>query len=210
MTQRRLPKDQRRATLVAAATELFAQRGYDHASLDELATQVGVTKAIVYRHFASKKALYLELLGTHREELLHTLAEGMTGAAPLAERIPAVTDSWFAYVEANPFAWTMLFADVTGDPEIRAFHATMRNTARAAIAGLLNAEPGLTLAPEQIMPVAELLRSAMTGLALWWLEHPDVPHATLVEAITQTTWHGLADSTDRSNVDSRDDARPLV
>jgi hypothetical protein len=53
----------------------------------------------------------------------------------------------------------------------------VRDTARAAIAGLLNAELGLTLAPEQIMPVAELLRSAMTGLALWWLEHPDVTRA---------------------------------
>jgi hypothetical protein len=72
----------------------------------------------------------------------------MTGAGPPAERIPAVTDSWFAYVEAKP----------------------------------------------QIMPVAELLRSAMTGLALWWLEHPDVTRATLVQAITQTTWHGLVDS----------------
>ena len=114
---------------MAAATELFAQRGYDHASLDELATQVGVTKAIVYRHFASKKALYLELLGTHRDELLHTLAEGMTGAAPLAERIPAVTDSWFAYVAANPFAWKMLFADVTGrsrDPRLPRNHARTR------------------------------------------------------------------------------------
>ncbi len=193
MTQR-LPKAKRRATLVAAATKLFAQRGYDHASLDELAAQVGVTKAIVYRHFASKKDLYLELLAAHRDELLHTLAEGMTGPGPLAERIPAVADSWFAYVEANPFAWTMLFADVTGDPEIRVFHATMRDTARAAIAGLLETEPGLTLAPELIMPVVELLRSAMTGLALWWLEHRDVPRATLVQAITQTTWHGLADA----------------
>ncbi|MGH2833492.1 MAG: hypothetical protein ACRDK2_12030, partial [Solirubrobacteraceae bacterium] len=61
----------------------------------------------------------------------------------------------------------------------------------------LRAEPGLTLAPELIMPVAELLRSAMTGLALWWLEHRDVPRATLVQAIVQTTWCGLADSTGR-------------
>jgi AcrR family transcriptional regulator len=198
MTQR-LPKAQRRATLVATATELFAQRGYDHASLDELAAQVGVTKAIVYRHFASKKDLYLELLAAHRDELLQALAEGMTGAGPLAERIPAVADGWFAYVEAHPFAWAMLFADVTGDPEIRAFHATMRDTARAAIAGLLEAERGPTLAPELITPVAELLRSAMTGLALWWLEHRDVTRATLVQAITQTTWRGLADSTDRRN-----------
>jgi AcrR family transcriptional regulator len=195
----RLPKAQRRATLATAASELFAQRGYDHASLDELAAQVGVTKPIVYRHFASKKDLYLELLAAHRDELLRTLAEGMTEAGPLAERVPAVADGWFAYVEAHPFAWAMLFADVTGDPEIRAFHATMRDTARAVIAGLVKDERGLTLAPDLLMPVAELLRSGMTGLALWWLEHRDVPRATLVEAITQTTWHGLADASDRSN-----------
>ncbi|HVS29191.1 MAG TPA: TetR/AcrR family transcriptional regulator, partial [Solirubrobacteraceae bacterium] len=86
----------------------------------------------------------------------------------------------------------MLFRDVTGDSEIRAFHAPMRDTARSAVAGLLEAEPALQLAPEMIGPVAEMLRSAMTGLALWWLEHPDIPRATLVDTITQTAWHGLA------------------
>jgi AcrR family transcriptional regulator len=196
---RRLPKAQRRATLVTAASELFAQCGYDHASLDELAARVGVTKPIVYRHFASKKDLYLELLAAHRDELLHALAEGMTAPGPLAERVPAVADGWFAYVEARPFAWAMLFTDVTGDPDIRAFHATMRETARTAIAALLQAEPGLALAPELITPVAEVLRSGMTGLALWWLEHRDVARAALVDAITQTTWDGLARATDRTN-----------
>src|SRR5258708_37813774 len=85
----RLPKAQRRATLVTAASELFAQRGYDHVSLDELAARVGVTKPILYRHFASKKDLYLELLAAHRDELLRTLAEGMAPAGPPAPRVPA-------------------------------------------------------------------------------------------------------------------------
>jgi AcrR family transcriptional regulator len=188
---RRLPKAQRRATLVSAASELFARRGYDHASLDELAAQAGVTKPIVYRHFASKKALYLELLASHRDELLSTLAEGMRAPGPLAERIPLAADLWFAYVEAHPFAWAMMFNDVTGDPEIRTVHATMRETARNAVAGLLRAEAGIGLADDLIVPVAEILRSAMTGLATWWLDHPDVPRSTLVRAITQTTGQGL-------------------
>jgi AcrR family transcriptional regulator len=193
---RRLPKAQRRATLVAAASELFAQRGYDHASLDELAARAGVTKPIVYRHFPSKKDLYLELLASHRDHLLRTLAQGMTAVGPLAKRVPAVTDAWFAYVEANPFAWAMLFRDVTGDPEIQAFHTGMRDTARGALAGLLQAEPVLQLAPEMIEPVAEMLRSAMTGLALWWLERRDVSRTTLVETIVQTVWRGLAGAVD--------------
>jgi AcrR family transcriptional regulator len=177
---------------VAAASELFAQRGYEHVSLDEVAARAGVTKVIVYRHFASKQDLYLQLLATHRDDLLRTLAEGMASRAPLRDRVPAVADAWFSYVEAHPFAWAMLFQDITGDPEIRAFHASMRDTARSAIVSLLDAEPSLRLAPEALEPTAELLRAAMTGLALWWLEHRDVARETLVETITQTVWQGLA------------------
>jgi AcrR family transcriptional regulator len=190
--RRRLPTAQRRELLAKAASELFAQRGYEHVKMDEVAARAGVTKVIVYRHFGSKKDLYLALLAAHRDQLLHTLAEGMTVKRPLPERVEEVADSWFGYVESNPFAWRMLFQDVTGDPDIKAFHAGMRDTARAAIVGLLEAESSLDLNPTTIEPVAELLRSAMTGLALWWLEHRETERATLVETIIQTTWQGLA------------------
>src|SRR5438128_12218023 len=106
--RRRLPAAERRETLIVAASELFAQRGYDHVSLDEVAERAGVTKVIVYRHFASKKDLYLQLLANHRDELLRTLTEGMGAQGPLADRVPAVADAWFSYVETNPFAWAML------------------------------------------------------------------------------------------------------
>lgn len=190
--RRRLPAGQRRATLVQAASELFAQRGYDHVSLDEVARRCGVTKVIVYRHFASKKDLYLQLLAAHRDELLATLARGMATDAPLEARVPAVAEAWFDYVENHPFAWRMLFSDVTGDADIRAFHASMRHTARAAIAALLENERSLRLPAKMIEPTAELLRSAMTGLALWWLENQSVRRNVLVEAVVSTTWQGLA------------------
>src|SRR5438093_12867172 len=91
----RLPAAERRETLIAAASELFAQRGYDHASLDEVAERAGVTKVIVYRHFQSKKDLYLRLLASHRDQLLATLTEGMAGQGSLEERVPAVAHAWF-------------------------------------------------------------------------------------------------------------------
>ena len=70
-----------------------------------------------------------------------------------------------------------------------------RDTARVTIMRLLEAESSLELKPIMIEPVAELLRSAMTGLALWWLDHPKAKRATLVQTITQTTWQGLASAT---------------
>ena len=190
--RRRLPPAERRQTLVEAASELFAERGYDRVTLDEVAARAGVTKVIVYRHFGSKKALYLSLLATHRDELLSTLAESMAVTLPLAERVPAVADAWFSYVEAHPFAWAMLFRDTTGDPGIREFHEAMLQTARSAISVLLVAEDTLQLDPAATEPVAEVLRCAMTGLALWWLDHPATTRATLVDTIVRTTWQGLA------------------
>ena len=50
----------------------------------------------------------------------------MSAEEPLAERVPAVADAWFSYVQSNPFAWRMLFQDVTGDPEIRVSGAHRR------------------------------------------------------------------------------------
>src|ERR1700730_4874979 len=162
-TTQRLPAERRRATLIAAASELFAERGYERASLDELAARVGVTKPIVYRHFASKKDLYLQLLAVHRDDLLSTLAKEMTTPGALADRVPRVADTWFSHVESHPFAWAMLFRDVTGDPDISSFHTQMRDTARLTIAGLLTAEDALRIEPAMLDPLAEVLRSAMTG-----------------------------------------------
>jgi AcrR family transcriptional regulator len=193
--RRRLPPERRRETLVRAASELFAERGYDHVTLDEIAARAGVTKVIVYRHFDSKQKLYLALLAAHRDELLSTLAAGTPSERPLPARVAAVADAWFAYVQAHAFAWKMLFKDVTGDAEIEAFHAGMRASAREAITRLLGAESALHLDPAMIEPVAELLRSAMTGLALWWLDHQEVERVTLVQTILQTIWHGLASAT---------------
>src|SRR5437879_5036362 len=101
--RRRLPPARRRQTLLEAAPELVAEPGYGFVTLDEVAARAGVTKVIVYRHFGSKRALYLTLLAAHRDELLSTLAEGMTSERPLEDRVPAVADAWFAYVEAHPF-----------------------------------------------------------------------------------------------------------
>ena len=67
---RRLTAEQRRQQLVAVALELFAQRGYRSTTMDDIAEAAGVTKPLVYQHFSSKRALYLELVNSIAQELL--------------------------------------------------------------------------------------------------------------------------------------------
>src|SRR6202161_955008 len=69
----RLTAEQRRGQLFAVALELFAQRGYRATTMEDIATAAGVTKPLLYQHFASKRALYLELVHQVSDELLETL-----------------------------------------------------------------------------------------------------------------------------------------
>ena len=63
----RLPAARRRAVIEEAAARLFAERGYGGTRLDDVAAAAGVTKPILYRHYPSKKALYLSSPGRATE-----------------------------------------------------------------------------------------------------------------------------------------------
>ena len=87
--RRRLPVAERRELIVEAAGQLFGERGYDGTRLDDIAAAAGVTKPILYRHFDSKRDLYLALLARHREDLssfarrrYRRRARTATGCAP--------------------------------------------------------------------------------------------------------------------------------
>jgi AcrR family transcriptional regulator len=168
--RRRLPPGERRALITHAAARLFAERGYAATPLEEIAAAANVTKPVLYRHFDSKKALYLALLAEHAEQLPR-----MAGSGSVEEMLDGV----FAYVEEHPHAWKMIFRDTTGDADVQAARVRVQERARAVLVGLLAEQRRL---PErELEPAAELLRTGMAGLALWWLDHPEVPRRVLVE-----------------------------
>jgi AcrR family transcriptional regulator len=189
--QRRLPKAERRRVIEDAASRLFAEHGYAEARLDDIAAAAGVTKQLLYQHFPSKKALHLALLAKHRDEILGRLTESMSTGGPFAERLPRVLDDWFAYVEEHPYASALLFRDTTGDPEVQALYRENHAAARAANVALLRAEPELRIPEDRLEPLAELIRSATTGLAVWWGEHPEVPRSTIVDLTVDMFVRGL-------------------
>ncbi len=175
----RLPAAERRELLLAAATERFATHGYHATDVASIAAAAGVTKVIAYRAFGSKQALYRTLLNRHRDELLATLiASQQREHADTAQRIRTGLTAWFAYVESHPFAWRLLFRDTTGLAELEAHHHEMRSQARTVIAHLLIEH--LSVAAADAAPTAEFLRAAIVGLALWWLENPDIESTEII------------------------------
>src|SRR6202046_5590389 len=79
-SQRRLTAEQRRQQLVAVALELFAQRGYRATTMDDIAEAAGVTKPLLYQHFSSKRALYLELVDSIARDVLVAIGRAVMRA----------------------------------------------------------------------------------------------------------------------------------
>jgi AcrR family transcriptional regulator len=175
----RLPAVERRELLLDAAAEQFATHGYHATDVTSIAAATGVTKVIAYRAFGSKQAIYQTLLDLHRDQLLATLvASQQTEHTDMAHRIRAGLDAWFGYVQRHPFAWKLLFRDTTGLADLEAHHRAMRAEAREVIARLLVEH--FSVRATEAAPTAEFLRSAVVGLALWWLENPLVRRGKIV------------------------------
>jgi AcrR family transcriptional regulator len=175
--QKRLPGAERRELILESAARLFGEQGYAGTTLDEIAAASNVTKPILYRHFASKKALYLALLERHRDDLPRFF-ERVPADLPFDKRVEAILETWFAYVEEHGYAWRMLFRDSGGDDEIHAFRRGNYDRAREVLAGFIRSQKGIPKG--EVEPLAEFLRTGGAGLALWSLDHPEVSRATLV------------------------------
>jgi AcrR family transcriptional regulator len=182
--QVRLPAAERRSLIEDAAARLFAERGYSATTVDDIVAAAGVSKPMLYRHFASKKELQMKLLEHRRDELAAAPLDSFIQAQdePPAQRLAAMIDAWFAHVEEHPATSRVLFQDVTGDAEIRSLQGELRGRQRAADMALLR-EFAPALPERELEPLGEIIRSSLTGLALWWLDHPDVPRTVAVGAM---------------------------
>jgi len=177
-----------------SAARLFAQRGYAATTVEQIVAAADVSKPILYRHFDSKRELYTRLLERRRDELAAAPIERLLQAdGTLEDRLAAMLDTWFEHVERHPDSSRLLFRDITDDEELRVLQQELRGRQRAADVALMR-EFGPPLPDQELEPLGEIIRSSLTGLALWRLDRADVPRATVVAAMLRMIGGMLASS----------------
>jgi AcrR family transcriptional regulator len=195
--RRRLSAEERREHILRAGMEVFAERGYQEASMVEIARAAGITPAVIYDHFASKAELQITLLEAQTEELLAFVGAAVAGEfEETAERIRVGVDAFFTFVEEHPYAWRMLFRDPPTDPAILSTYRRIHQQATAGIALFLRASAPPALleganADRDLEMFAEMLKMAQNGLAVWWYEHREVPRRDLVDRVFEFCWIGF-------------------
>jgi AcrR family transcriptional regulator len=186
----------RRELIEATAAAIFAERGYRGASVEQIARGSGVTPPVVYDHFASKLELYRCLLERHYAELRQVWRTTFAGGDPPAARIARSFDAWFAYMETHPFAARLLFQPPSGDAAAETVHAEVAGASSAAIMPLFAAEPGAeglagSVTGAGLEMAWVVLRGVLQGLALWWVDHPEVPREQVVATAVNSLWVGF-------------------
>jgi AcrR family transcriptional regulator len=133
---RRLQRDERRELLLARATELFAQHGYEGLSMSGLAREAKISKALLYHYFPSKQRLFQAALQEGAEEL-RARTEPDPGRPP-AEQLATTLDAFLRWVQERPTAYVTLLQ--SGAAEVREIVAEVHETTASRILTGLGAD----------------------------------------------------------------------
>ena len=95
------PKDLgKRAAILDAAKRMFTVQGFDRVSMDQIATEAGVSKLTVYSHFGDKEALFAEAVKAHCETQLPDTLFDIPGATPLRAALLQIARAFYVMVSA--------------------------------------------------------------------------------------------------------------
>jgi AcrR family transcriptional regulator len=197
--RKRLTAEERRAAIQGAALEVFAERGYHAASIDDIARAAGVSKALIYEHFASKQQLHADLIEAQASELYRRVGDAVAAVAADSgsERLKAGFDAFFGFAEERRDAWRVLFRE-TVNPEAAAaldrVGAQVTRLVAAQIAEDPGAKPRDEAHPEAdrgIQLLAQMLVGAIESVANWWAEHKEVRRERVLQTAMEFAWLGL-------------------
>lgn len=188
----RLPKPMRRVLLLGAAREVFVSQGYHAAAMDDIAERAGVSKPVLYQHFANKRGLYLALLDESVAELVGAVSAALESSTDNRQRVEATIRAFFDYIGGTGEAFRLIFeSDLTNEPDVRdRLDLAMRECA-AMVSEFIRADAGVSNAE------ADMLGMALVGMAQvsarYWLrtKHP-LPQDTAENLLSRLAWRGIS------------------
>jgi AcrR family transcriptional regulator len=189
----RVPADLRRRHIVALAGELFVERSYHEASMDELAARAGVSKPVIYALVGDKLEVFRACVTMATDELGARVRAAVEREADPAARLRAGAVEFFACVTEAGEAWDRL---VTGEggPVTRELELARRRHIEV-VADLLGEIGQLAGGGEggRTEALAYALNGAFESLAGWWRRNPDCRAEELADLATGLLSPGLLD-----------------
>jgi AcrR family transcriptional regulator len=183
----RVPRGLRERQILQLAEELFAERGYERASMDELAARAGVTKPVIYGLVGNKEELFRRCLRHAGDELAARVSHAVLAQTGDREKLLAGTTAFFAWVADRRGLWQLFQAGRAGrfTDETNAIFARQTDL----VAGFMIEIAGA--APLDAEVAAHAINGASDALARWWPEHPELTAEDMAGRLVDLVWPGL-------------------
>jgi len=193
---------ERRQQLLDVGRSLFAERGFEATSTEEIAARAGVSKPIVYEHFGGKEGLYAVVVDREMQSLLERVTGTLTAGHP-RELLEQAALALLDYIESETDGFQVL---VRESPMMSAHgnFSSVLNDVAHQVEHILGAE----FKRRDYDPrLAELYSQALVGMVAltgrWWLEVRKPRKETVAAHLVNLAWNGLSGLEQRPRLGSR-------
>ncbi len=186
----RMPAAERRQQLIEVGRRIFAEYGYDAATVEEIAAVAGVSKPVVYEHFGGKEGLYAVVCDRELAYLGAEITESLEGEGS-RRRIESAAMALLRYVEERTDGFRILVRE--SSPAGGGSYSTLLNDATSSVTYILEEEfSARGFDPATTIVYAQALVGMVSGTAQWWLDVRTPPKEDVAAHIVNLCFNGLS------------------
>ncbi|MDP9405103.1 MAG: TetR/AcrR family transcriptional regulator [Actinomycetota bacterium] len=192
MTERRMTAGERRTQLVEVAKGVFAELGFDGASVEEIAARARVSKPIVYEHFGGKEGVYAVVVDRETTRLLDMITNRLSRDTGAREQVRGSAMAFLDYIEADPDGFRVLIRDSPAGFSSGGMAGLLSDVAAKAEQVL----SGFFTRTGRDLASAPLYAHALVGMIVhvgaWWADERTPDKEVVADHITALAYVGLS------------------
>ena len=182
---------ERREQLIGIGRSLFAEKGFEGTTVEEVAARAGVSKPVVYEHFGGKEGLYAVVVDREIERLLGTITAALTSSGSSHALLEAAALALLDYIEGSTDGFRILVRDSPTGQSTGSFASLISDVASQVEHIMVAQFKARRLDPKAAPMYAQMLVGMVALTGQWWLENPKMKKTDVAAHLVNLAWNGL-------------------
>lgn len=187
----RMSGRERREQLIGVGRSLFADKGFEGTTVEEIAHRSGVSKPVVYEHFGGKEGLYAVVVDREIQRLLHAITSALTSSQSSHELLEAAAVALLDYIEESTDGFRILVRDSPPGQATGSFASLISDIATQVEHIMVAQFKARRLDPKAAPMYAQMLVGMVALTGQWWLENPKFKKHDVAAHLVNLAWNGL-------------------